>query len=193
MWNTVHSAGSWTCGLGANIELAGTGVRPIAEGNPTWYTSHGARACGFPLVAGLIRVEEIQAGVIEHALVIAYPHIRAGLYRPPASTAQARVGDDAVKWRGVPCGGRIQLDPSLDLDSLGLSASGRTIARALQVYGAYVGDYSGAISLYAENSPEAQAIWAADLLDSYELLDLIDLSWFRALEFGTLYDNGNGD
>jgi hypothetical protein len=74
-----------------------------------------------------------------------------------------------------------------------LTASGRIIARALQVYGAYVGDYSGAISLYAENSPEAQAIWAAGLLDSYELGELVDLSWLRVLELGPLYDNGNGD
>jgi hypothetical protein len=48
----------------------GTGVRPPATENSTWYTSHGARACGFPLVAGLIRMEEIEAGRIEHAMVM---------------------------------------------------------------------------------------------------------------------------
>jgi hypothetical protein len=50
--------------------------------------------------------------------------------------------------------------PDLDLDSLGLSRSGRIICLALQEYGAYVGDYSGAMSLYAENSQEAQNCWA---------------------------------
>ena len=35
------------------------------------------------------------------------------------------------------------------------SPAWRTILRALQEYGAYVGDYSGALSLYAENSPAA--------------------------------------
>jgi len=193
MWNASNDGGTWTCGLGANIDLLGTGVRPPANDNPTWYTSHGARACGFPLVAGLIRTEEIEAGRIDHALVIAYPHIRSGWYTPPASTGQARVGDDAVSWRGVPCGGRIQLDPAIDLDSLGLSRSGRIIALALQEYGAYVGDYSGAISLYAENSPEAQAVWSSGVLDTYELMDIIDMAWFRVIKLGTLYDNGNGD
>ena len=124
---------------------------------------------------------------------MAYRHIRSGLYTSPASTGQARVGDDAIMTRGIPCGGRIQLDPSVDLDSLGLSASGRTIARALQVYGAYVGDYSGAISLYADNSPAARATWSSGVLGSYELMDLIDLAWFRAIKQGTLYDNGNGN
>jgi hypothetical protein len=91
-------------------DLAGTGVRPNASTAEPWYSAHGARACGFPLVAGLIRVEEIEAGRIDRALVVAHPHSRAGGFTPPASTAQARVGDD-----------------------------------------------SGALSLYAENSPEAQA------------------------------------
>jgi hypothetical protein len=172
--------------------LLGSGARPIAEGNPTWWTSHGSRACGFPLIAGLIRVEELEAGKIEHALVLAYPHIRAGLYTPPASTAQATVGTEAIKSRGIPCGGRIQLDPSLNLDSLGLSASGKVIARALQEYGAYIGDYSGAVNLYADGSPAAQAKWDAGLLDTYEVKDLILLSAFRVLALGTLYDNGNG-
>jgi hypothetical protein len=174
------------------VDLNGTGVRPIAQGNPTWYTSHGARACGFPLVAGLIRVEEIQAGRIDHALVVAYPHIRAGFYTPPASTAQAANGVGAQKDRGIPCGGRIQYDPSINLDTLNLTRSGRIIMQALQEYGAYVGDFSGAMSLYGDGSPEAQAYWDSGVLDSYELLDKISLADFRVVKLGTLYDNGNG-
>lgn len=191
-WDASFDGTKWSCGLCATSDLLGSGVRPIAEGNPTWWTSHGSRACGFPLIAGLIRVEEMEAGEIRHALVLAYPHIRAGLYTPPASTAQATVGTDAIKTRGIPCGGRIQLDPGLDLDTLGLTASGKIIAKALQVYGAYIGDYSGAVNLYADGSPTAQAKWDAGLLDTYEVKDQIPLSAFRVLKLGTLYDNGNG-
>ncbi|HEX7501083.1 MAG TPA: hypothetical protein VF524_12375, partial [Polyangia bacterium] len=79
-WNMVHETAGWHAGLCATSDLKGTGVRPLAQGNPTWYTSAGARACGFPLVAGLIRVDEIQAGRINHALIVAYPHIRSGFY-----------------------------------------------------------------------------------------------------------------
>jgi hypothetical protein len=192
MWNTRNQNGRWACSLGATADLAGTGVRPYKPDNPTWYTSHGARACGFPLIAGLIRTEEIDAGRIEHALIVAYPHIRAGFYMSPASTAQARIGDDSIATRGIPCGGRIQLDPALDLDRLGLSRSGRIVAEALQRYGAYVGDYSGAISLYAENAPAAQQHWRG-VLQTYEFADKLDLVRFRVLAFGRLTDDGNGD
>ena len=48
------------------------------------------------------------------------------------------------------------------------------------------------MSLYADNSPEAQAYWKSGVLDTYELRDLIDLADFRVIALGTLYDNGNG-
>jgi hypothetical protein len=151
---------------------------------------HGARACGFPLVAGLITVAEMQQGSIEHALAIAYPHIRSRYYTPPASTAQPTT-DQALGTRGVPCGGHIQLDPAIDLNTLGLSVSGMIVARALQKYGAFVGDFSGAVSLYADASPTAQAAWKTGLLSTYEIKDQLNLSKFRVLEIGHLYDNNN--
>jgi hypothetical protein len=192
MWNMQNQSGSWHCGLGATADLSGTGVRPYKPNNPTWYTSHGARACGYPLIAGLIRKDEIQAGTIEHALVVAYPHIRAGFYTyPPASTAQAKMGTDSISTRGIPCGGRIQFDPSIDRGSLGLRPAGKAIIDALQRYGAYVGDYSGAISLYAEGDPDAQSYFS-NTLDSYELMGKIDLNSFRVLKIGQLTDDGNG-
>jgi hypothetical protein len=190
-WNAANSSGQWRASLGATADLAGDGLRPYKPSNPTWYTSHGARACGFPLIAGLIRTEEIDAGRIEHALVIAYPHIRAGYYMSPASTAQARIGDDSISTRGIPCGGRVQLDPNLNLDSLGLSRAGRIIAEALQRYGAYVGDYSGAISIYAENAASAQQHWRG-VLDTYVFANKLDTSRLRVLQFGPLTNDGNG-
>jgi hypothetical protein len=189
LFRAAPGGGGWTCSLGADMDLTGDGVRPIAETNDTWYTSHGPRACGFPLVAGLIRPEEVRAGHIDHALVIAYPHIRAGIYTPPASTAQTRAAE-AIKSRGIPCGGRVQLDPELDVESLPISDGAKVIARALQEYGAFVGDYSGSISLYADNSPDALAQW--DELPIADV-DQLELNRFRLLQLGTLYDNGNGD
>jgi hypothetical protein len=190
-WNMVNASGQWRGGLCATSDLNGTGVRVPATLAQPWYIAHGPRACGFPLVAGLIRTEEIKAGRIDHALVVAYPHIRAGWFTPPASTGQARVGNDAISTRGIPCGGRIQFDPSIDVNTLGLTNSGKIIVKALQEYGAYVGDYSGALSLYAENSAAARAYWATGVLDGSEVA--VDLSKFRVLKLGTLYDNGNGN
>jgi hypothetical protein len=170
------------------MDLAGSGARPPERNNP-WWAGHGPRACGFGLVAGLITVDEMRAGSIEHALVIAYPHIRSRYYTPPASSAQGTT-TDAIATRGVLCGGRIQLDPALDVTTLGLSSSGLIIARALQKYGAFVGDYSGAVSLYADASATAQATWSGGLLANGEAAK-IPLARFRVLTIGTIYDNMN--
>jgi len=89
------------------------------------------------------------------------------------------------------CGGHVQLDPSIDVAGLGLSKSGQAIARALQVYGAFVGDYSGSLSLYAENSADAQAHWKMGVLSSGEV-GKIDVTKLRVLELGMLTDDGNG-
>jgi hypothetical protein len=201
-WDVTLQGPVWRGGVCATADLLGSGVRPpfpaTTEPRPPgpanpWWRAVGARACGFPLVAGLIRVSEIEAGRIDHALVVAYPHIEAGFFTPPASTGQGANGVGAQKGRGIPCGGRIQFDPAVDLSTLGLSRSGLVIMRALQEYGAYVGDFSGALSLYAENSPAAQAYWSSEVLDSYELQGKIDLTRFRVLQYGPVYDNGNGD
>jgi hypothetical protein len=195
LWNASNSGGVWSCGMGASMDLLGTGVRPpITNAGADWNFAQGPRACGFALIAGLVRPDEILAGRIDHALVVAYPHIRAGFFTPPASTAQATNGQGAQRDRGIPCGGRIQLDPSIDVTTLGLSAAGVVIARALQQYGAYVGDYSGALDLYADNAPEAAAQWSAGLLREDAVGGSpakLNLTWFRVLQLGTLYDNGN--
>ena len=64
--------------------------------------------------------------------------------------------------------------------------------QALQEYGAYVGDFSGAMSLYGDGSADAQAYWDSGVLGTHELQDKIDLASFRVIKLGTLYDNGNG-
>lgn len=190
-WDVSHSGSSWHAGVCATADLTDTGVRPPAGvGNTQYWQAAGSRACGFPLVAGLIRVEEIKAGRIDHALVIGYPGIQNRYFTPPASTPSNGSGADI----GVPCGGRLQYDPSVDVTTLGLSRAGQMILKALQEYGAYVGDYSGALSLYAENSPDAQTYFASGALDTYEFVDQntnktnIDLSKFRVIDYGPVYD-----
>ncbi len=188
LYNANDGSGSWTASLAASMDLTSDGVRPPTNDSP-WWAGQGARACGFPLIAGLITVDEVKAGKIDHALVLAYPHIRSRYYTPPASSAQGTTSE-AIQTRGVECGGQIQLDPTLDLSTLGLSSTGLMIARALQIYGAFVGDYSGAISLYADESATAQAYWSSGVLGNGEV-NKIPLTRLRVLKLGTTYDNNN--
>jgi hypothetical protein len=50
----------------------------------------------------------------------------------------------------IPEGVRVQLDPSIDVNSLPLSPGGKIIAKALQTYGAWLGDTGGATAIYAQ-------------------------------------------
>lgn len=182
-----RSDGSWDCTLCSVIELRGSGVRPPKGGPTEWYASHGSRACGFPLMAGLITAAELRAGEIRHALVLAYPGIRQRWFVSPASTGHPANGHISES-QGVPCGGRVQLDPAIDVNTLGLSPAGRTIARALQVYGAYVGDFSGSINVYADGSSEAREAYVGVL--SSNAVAGIHVSDLRVIDWGTLTPDG---
>ncbi len=185
--------GDWSTGLGAVTDLSGTGVRPPVN-ETEGYTSHSARASGFPLIAGLIRVDEIKAGRIDHALVFAYDKCRSEYFIPPASTSQVRMLN-LNHHSGIPMGGRIQLDPNFDVENSGLSEIGKIIARALQEYGAYCGDYAGATVLYAENSPEALKEWEKLGLTNNELMSVFNeetvRKHFRVIKMGELIKGQN--
>ena len=194
MWAARQDrTGSWFTGLGAVTDLSGTGVAPPWFAVPRELDAARARASGFPLIAGLILGAEIKAGRIDHALVFAYDHCRTGLFIPPASTAQVKV-PGTENSRGIPMGGRIQLDPAWDVEHSGLSVAGKIIARALQEYGAYCGDYAGANVLYAENSPEAVRSWEGVLqpgdLEAVFNPEMIRRH-FRVLEMGNLLPGQN--
>jgi hypothetical protein len=194
MWATrKDSLGNWTTGLGAVTDLKGTGVEEPWYEQERELDAHRARAGGFPLIAGLIRSEEIEAGKIDHALVFAYQRGRSEFFIPPASTAQATFMEMNNR-SGIPMGGRIQLDPDIDVDTLNLSPACKIIARALQQYGAYNGDYAGATVLYADNSPAALKKWKG-VLAKEDLLSIFTPAFirahFRVLRMGTLLPGQN--
>ena len=121
--------------------------------------SASPRPSGVPLVAGLIRLDEIKAGKINHALAIAYPSPRTGSFVPPASMALEAAEGSEPNLFGLPMGARIQLDPAYDIENTNLSPAAKVIARALQEYGAIVVDQTGATQLYAEASPAQLEAW----------------------------------
>ena len=110
---------------------------------PQW----GATATSLPLVGGLMTLRELRAGVIHHALSIALPAPRAGVFARPAERSDGTGGPDTI-----PEGARLRLDPHLDLARLSLPPLTRMIALAAQRYGMIVRDQTHeGISLYAED------------------------------------------
>jgi hypothetical protein len=138
---------------------------------------------GMPLVAGIIRPEEVKAGEIRHALLCATPINRKSTYEggpdqvcsPPAS----RTDGYGFGIDFIPEGARIQLDPELDLDTLNLSPGTRVIARAMQQYGMLVGISAPTFKIFCQNMGPDSPIWGA--YNHFDDLGRIPLNRFRVL------------
>jgi len=162
-------------------ELDGPGYREPFEG-PNWWTC-GARGSGTPLLGGLIRPEEVQAGVIRHALAFGCPVNRRSvspdtkeeLCSPPAQ----RTDGEGIGAQYIPEGARLQLDPELDLQTLKLSPATLVIARALQVYGMFNVDNASTCSLYFQNVGADGGRW--NQLGNFMDMHTIPLNRFRVL------------
>jgi hypothetical protein len=142
-WQLRRAPDGWHAKWGGRLDrvTAGPGhfVAPIAH--------FGATATSLPLAGGLMMLEELRAGRIDHALALALPDVRAGVAALPAQRSDGTV-ESAV---AVPEGARFRLDPALDLDTLGLAPPVLAIARAVQRYGAIVRDRAGVVAFYGED------------------------------------------
>lgn len=145
LWRARQSGGQWTAGWGSITNLNGSG----------W--GGGATGSGASRLGGVVQVAEIQEGVIPHALAVATNNVCAGTFRPPATSTDGT----SARANCIPEGARIRLDPELDVDALGLPPGVRAVARAMQVYGAYVVDVSGApLNVAFEVDPGGNGIGA---------------------------------
>ncbi|WP_232423291.1 hypothetical protein [Mycobacterium sp. 155] len=139
-WRAERSGSQWTASWGAVNDLDGSGWGGSSTGS------------GASRLAGVIRVAEIQEGVIPHALALQSDNVCARVFRAPA----IKTDGQSTRSDCIPEGARLRLDPAVDLNALNLTSAERTVARALQVYGAYVVDAGGApLSVSFELDPTA--------------------------------------
>ncbi len=152
--NCTNAAATCPWGVSATVvDLAGNSIIPSAN--------TGADAANMPLLAGLIRPEEIAQGHIDHALALTVPGIGADPAMCPAThrvttNAQQPSGyNPAVNGEAPPEGARFRLDPSVDVAAISLSAANewqRIVLYAMQRYGMYVRDNSGQLGIAAETT-----------------------------------------
>src|SRR5207245_2600624 len=142
-WESSYNAlaDAWTAGSRFIGSTSGWG----ANCSPGQHCD-GAVAAGFAAFGGVVRPEEIAQGHIDHALFLATPYTREIDIACPATNTDGWVSDP----NALPEGAQIQLDPSFNVDAQAWPSWEKVIARALQYYGAYLGDTGGSLSLAAE-------------------------------------------
>lgn len=171
-------------------DLSGKGMASSEEGRR--WSARGGRGSGFPLIAGLIRPEELAAGEIRHALVFTFSKNRRAadgrtIFLPPASRSDGRHAGHQYPIEGM----RFQLDPALterDFDRWGLNREGKVLARALQKYGMFVGDNGGAMALQPQllgpTAEEHQRKWQSLFPGFYSNVGKIPTSSLRVVYTG---------
>jgi len=142
-WRAARSDSGWTASWGAVNPLTGSGWGGASTG------------AGASRLAGVVRMSEIKAGRIEHALVLQSDNVCRGVVRPPAVKTDGR----STRADCLPEGTRLQLSPAVKVAKLsGITPGERAVARALQLYGGYVIDRGGApLSVSFEVARDATA------------------------------------
>jgi hypothetical protein len=160
---TVHEM--WTAERADDGDLVVGFYRPVSiRGSGI---DDGARAYGGSAIGGLIRTWEIFARRIPHALAFAIPAEK--MAPGPVWPARQEDGQNSDYVGPLPMGVLVAIPPTVDVDDLDLTPSGRVLARALQDYGAYLVDSGGNFSLYAE--PDAEELpQLADMRTDWESL-----------------------
>ena len=152
----VFSIGVANCDTNGNL-IVGTGGGGAVNSfsGPGWWSNGGSNpsdpwidATGASLLGGLITSTEWSAGVIPHALAMAWPNsvvLNSGTF--PAVTSDGQCSDNT---KCMPAGSLIQADPTLSdtywTGTVGVASADLPIIHALQTYGAYNMDSTGSSS-----------------------------------------------
>ena len=115
----------WRAGSGAIFDLSSNQLRPAG------WTS--ADAAGLPILAGLVRWDEVEAGEITHALRFTVRRTRRAYVHPARHWASS----DTSSYL-APMGMRVRLKASFDIS--GYPPRAQVVLRALKQYGMIVAD-----------------------------------------------------
>ena len=147
-WRLVHEAGRWHASWGGAMQHVST--NPGVYGPEAWpgaQTWWGVSASSLSLLGGLISLEDLKLGQINHALAMAIPGPRAGVYTTPAQ----RTDGKGTNPQAPPEGAHLRLNPNLNLITLHLPPLTLMIAEAAQRYGIFVTDGAPIAELYAQD------------------------------------------
>jgi hypothetical protein len=147
-WRLTHDAAGWSASWGGAIQNVSSnwgayGPAAWSGAKSTW----GASASSFSIAGGLITLKDLRRGQIDHALALAVPNTRAGVYASPAR----RTDGTSASPTSLPEGVHLRLDPNLDLAALHLPRFTSMIAEAAQRYGVFVRDKAKVAHFFAQD------------------------------------------
>lgn len=152
-WHLRRRGDSWEAGWGGatmNMRSAWGAYGPSAWPGATrlW----GASASSLSIAGGLVTLQDLNRGWINHALTMSLPDVRAGVYSLPARRTDGVSADPY----SLPEGAHLRLRPDLDLNALHLPRMTLMLARAAQRFGIFIRDRAGNIAFNAQppRSPE---------------------------------------
>ena len=125
LFDARQVGGAWQAGSGATWDLRSNALRPAG------YTS--ADAAGLPILPGLVRYDEVSAGLIAHALRFTTNVTRKAYIYPATHYASSQTSLSLP-----PMGLRVRLKASYDTSRF--SPQARVIADALKRYGMILAD-----------------------------------------------------
>lgn len=143
LWLARRDTDGWHAAWGGKMQGVSTNPGHYTLPNERW----GATASSLPMLGGLMRISELQAGRIDHALALAIPETRAHVYSWPAQRTDGNVDSESA----IPEGTRFRIDPTVDLSTIPMAPIVREMALAVQRYGMVVRDRGGAVAFYGED------------------------------------------
>lgn len=147
-WRLEKIGEGWQASWGGAMQ--DVTANPGVYGPEAWQgatTSWGASASSLPVAGGLITLEDLERGEINHALALAVPDTRAGAYASPAK----RTDGGSTEPSSLPEGAHLRLEPSLDLAALHLPRFTLMLAEAAQRYGIFIRDTASNLAFYGED------------------------------------------
>jgi hypothetical protein len=164
LYAAFHDSAGWHAGSGAIYDLKGYALRPAG------WTS--ADAAGLPILPGLVRYDEVAAGVIKHAIRFTVPQTR-NTYVWPARHFASSLGGSQYP----PMGQRFRL--KANFNTSGFSRDAQVILQAMKTYGIILADNGSA--WYISGAPDER--WNNDVLHE---MDVVRGSDFEAIDSSSL-------
>ncbi len=168
-WACSYKSG-WVCGNGArwNTKIASAGQRPVG------WTS--ADVAGLSIAAGLVRLAEVQAGEIKHAIRFTLPCSRPK-YVSPATHEGVPGSCSASDPNALPMGMRIRLKTGFNMTPY--NATAKIFLQAMAKYGMILADNGSPMYFQSEEN----AGWNDDDLNA---LKNVPASAFEVITPGPL-------